>query len=157
MALTGDGNLTLVGSNPPLILFASSAVRSCSVLDRPLALVRVLLVLVRVVFFGMTFCSFGRPFEAPMLVDLDRHRAGGAEGGDDRRVLAGTAGDDDHDVFRARADGHLRVGWLVGEALRSDGRSEERRVGKSVDLGGSGIIKKKKGERRVEARRERRE
>src|SRR5256885_17183023 len=42
-------------------------------------------------------------------------------------------------------------GYLAARDPRFDGtRSEERRVGKSVDLGGRRIIKKKKEESRVE-------
>src|SRR6266542_3689721 len=48
--------------------------------------------------------------------------------------------DDDATIARPR-DLYERLEWLAGWRGR---RSEERRVGKSVDLGGRRIIKKKK-------------
>src|SRR5256885_15463155 len=43
-----------------------------------------------------------------------------------------------------RINGEVSIPIEVGGGLRSLARSEERRVGKSVDLGGRRIIKKKK-------------
>src|SRR6185369_17764628 len=46
----------------------------------------------------------------------------------------------------------LRLEWKLGHAQRADSiqnRSEERRVGKSVDLGGRRIIKKKKKKKKT--------
>src|SRR2546426_7876260 len=60
-------------------------------------------------------------------------------------------GDDAHGRRRGFDGGVPRAGADVGGGLRArrhqPSRSEERRVGKSVDLGGRRIIKKKKKKR----------